>query len=77
LPPTHVIWALRPSRAALKKLPRACSNSITLSIVFGSSARLAITPKKNAALATSSRTVGPDGSTRFSMRRCALPSWMP
>ncbi len=29
-------------------------------------------PKKNAALATSSMTVGPEGSTRFSIRRCAF-----
>ena len=72
MPPTQVIWACRPSRAALKKLVRAASNSMLCSMRFGSSARLAIMPKKNAALATSSMTVGPEGSTRFSMRKCAV-----
>ena len=34
-------------------------------------------PNQNAALATSSMTVGPAGSTRFSMRRWGRPSEMP
>ncbi len=36
-----------------------------------------IRPAKNAELAISSRTVGPDGSARFSMRRWATPSATP
>ena len=36
-----------------------------------------ISPKKNAALATSSITVGPDGKERNSSRRCGLPSVIP
>jgi len=76
-PPAQVIWALMPSRAALKKLVRAASNSMVCSMRRGSSARLAIMPKKNAALATSSSTVGPEGRTRFSMRRWAFWSSQP
>ena len=34
-------------------------------------------PSQNAAFATSSSVVGPDGRTRFSMRRCGLPFVMP
>jgi hypothetical protein len=37
----------------------------------------AISPNQNAPLATSSITLGPDGMTRFSIRRCALPSITP
>jgi ornithine carbamoyltransferase len=36
-----------------------------------------VRPVKKAALAISSRGVGPAGSTRFSMRRCGLPSVTP
>jgi hypothetical protein len=36
-----------------------------------------MSPSQNAAFATSSTTLGPDGSTRFSIQRCGLPSVIP
>ena len=42
-----------------------------------SSGKASIRPVKNAAFATSSTIVGPAGSARFSIRRCAIPFFTP
>ena len=77
LPPTQVSCAFRPWRAAAKKFALQSSNVISRSISPYSAGSDDISPTKKAAFATSSRAVGPEGSTRFSIRRCARPSETP
>ena len=67
----------RPWRAAAWKLPLASSKLMRVVTSSTSLAKAAMSPNQKAALAISSTGVGPEGSTRFSIRRCGLPSRMP
>jgi hypothetical protein len=69
--------AFNPYRAAAKKFARASSKAIRPLTSPYSPGKAVIRPMKKAAFATSSRTVGPPGSARFSMRRCGRPSETP
>ncbi len=68
-PSVHASWALRPFWAAPKKLVCASSNRMCPLMSPYSDTTPDTSPNQNAALATSSTTVGPEGSTRFSIRR--------
>ena len=61
-----------PCREPATKFSLAAWNDIWLQIGRSSSASERTSPAKKAALAIVSTTVGPDGSTRFSTRRCGL-----
>ena len=60
----------RPWRAAATKFDLACSNGIDRLISGNLAGTDRISPIHSAALAISSVVLGPDGRTRFSMRRC-------
>ena len=76
-PSIHWNCASSPCRAALKKFIFASSKVIRCAMSPYACGNAAIRPAKNAALATSSTTVGPDGNARFSIRRCGTPSVTP
>ena len=58
------------ARAAATKFDLACSNGIDRLISGNLAGTDRISPIHSAALAISSVVLGPDGRTRFSMRRC-------
>ena len=77
---TEILWSFihvnlesMPNLAALLKLSNTSSKLILLRISPTSSCIWTIAPSQRAALAASSSTVGPEGSTRFSIRRWGLP----
>ena len=73
-PSSHASCAFRPERAADWKLDLTSAKEIRVVTFSCSRARPVTSPQKKAALATSSSTEGPDGRTRFSIRKWARPS---
>ncbi len=69
--------ASSPCLAARKKFIFASSKDIRFRISPYACGSADIKPMKNAALPTSSTIVGPEGNARFSIRRCATPSFTP
>ena len=74
--PGQLNWASRPWVAASTKFDAASSKGMWSAMLPCSSTTARISPNQNAALATSSIGVGPEGRMRFSIRMWAwrLPS---